>query len=98
MPPPFTKHVFVCLNERPPGHPRGDCTSKGSPELLSKLKGALKARGLDETVVAPVFWQLDQGRGDLALGLAQLRPRLAADPGAEGDQGAGLFTIAKMLG
>ena len=34
MPPPFRKHVFVCLNERPPESPRGDCTRKGSPELV----------------------------------------------------------------
>jgi (2Fe-2S) ferredoxin len=52
MPPPFTKHIFVCLNERDPGNPRGDCTSKGSPDLLKKLKAALKARGLDETIRA----------------------------------------------
>jgi len=28
MPPPFRKHVFVCLNERPPDAPKGDCTRK----------------------------------------------------------------------
>jgi (2Fe-2S) ferredoxin len=42
MPPPFRKHVFVCLNERPPD----------SPELLKKLKAALRARGLDEEIRA----------------------------------------------
>ena len=52
MPPPFKKHVFVCLNEREPGNPRGDCTRKGSPELLKKLKAALKARGLDGEIRA----------------------------------------------
>jgi (2Fe-2S) ferredoxin len=52
MPPPFERHLFVCLNERPPGHARGDCTSKGSPDLLKKFKDALKARGLDETIRA----------------------------------------------
>lgn len=52
MPPPFHKHVFVCLNERDPGDPRGDCMSKGSGDLLKKLKKALKARGLDEHIRA----------------------------------------------
>jgi (2Fe-2S) ferredoxin len=52
MPPPFKKHVFVCLNERDPDNPRGDCTRKGSPELLKKLKAALRARGLDEEIRA----------------------------------------------
>ena len=52
MPPPFKRHVFVCLNEREPGHPKGDCTSKGSPALLKKLKDALRARGLDGEIRA----------------------------------------------
>ena len=52
MPPPFKKHVFVCLNERDPSDPRGDCLSKGSGDLLKKLKKALKARGLDHDIRA----------------------------------------------
>ena len=52
MPPPFKKHVFVCLNERDPSDPRGDCMSKGSADLLKTLKKALKARGLDEGIRA----------------------------------------------
>ena len=52
MPPPFKKHLFVCLNERAPDNPRGDCTRKGSPELLKKFKEALRARGLDEQIRA----------------------------------------------
>ena len=52
MPPPFRKHVFVCLNERPPGHPRGDCMSKGSGDLLKKLKRTLRERGLSEDIRA----------------------------------------------
>ena len=52
MPPPFKKHVFVCLNERDPSDPRGDCMSKGAGDLLKKLKKAVKARGLDEEVRA----------------------------------------------
>lgn len=52
MPPPFRKHLFVCLNERPADSPRGDCTRKGSPALLKRFKEALRARGLDEEIRA----------------------------------------------
>jgi (2Fe-2S) ferredoxin len=36
--PPYERHVFICLNEREPGHPRGDCVSKGSPDVLQRFK------------------------------------------------------------
>ncbi len=52
MPPPFKKHVFVCLNEREPDNPKGDCTRKGSPALLKKMKDVLRARGLDGEIRA----------------------------------------------
>ena len=59
MPPPFRRHVFVCLHEREPGNPRGDCTSKGSPEVLKAFKNALKARGLGEEIRAQKSGCLD---------------------------------------
>jgi (2Fe-2S) ferredoxin len=43
---PYEKHVFVCTNERPPGHPRGCCSAKGSPEIRERLKALVKERGL----------------------------------------------------
>src|SRR2546428_60378 len=52
MPPPFRKHVFICLNERPPDSEKGDCTRKGSPQVLKKFKAALRDRGLDEEIRA----------------------------------------------
>ena len=48
--PPYTKHAFVCLHERPEGAPRGSCLQKGSDKLLKALKIAAHARGLDDTV------------------------------------------------
>lgn len=36
--PPYERHVFICLNERPPDNQRGDCTSKGSPDVLQRFK------------------------------------------------------------
>ena len=52
MPPPFRKHLFVCLNDRGPGHPRGSCAQKGSEALHHAFKEALKARGLSADVRA----------------------------------------------
>ncbi len=31
------KHVFVCVNQRPPGHPMGSCADKGSREIYQTL-------------------------------------------------------------
>jgi (2Fe-2S) ferredoxin len=36
--PPYERHVFICLNEREEGNPRGDCTRKGSPAVLARFK------------------------------------------------------------
>ncbi|HXX65161.1 MAG TPA: (2Fe-2S) ferredoxin domain-containing protein [Bacteroidota bacterium] len=42
----FERHVFVCTNERVPGHPKGCCKEKGSPEVRDALKSEVKRRGL----------------------------------------------------
>jgi (2Fe-2S) ferredoxin len=44
--PPFKRHVFVCENVRPPGHPKGCCADKGSAELRAALKSAVGEEGL----------------------------------------------------
>ena len=43
---PLQRHVFICLNERKPGDPRGDCASKGAAQCLALLKGEAHKRGL----------------------------------------------------
>ena len=48
----YQRHVFVCINERPAGHPKGCCMEKGSPALRDALKAELKKRGLDDCVRA----------------------------------------------
>lgn len=51
-PPPFyRRHVFCCVNERPPGHPRGCCLEKGSVRLRNYMKARAKALGLDDVRV-----------------------------------------------
>jgi (2Fe-2S) ferredoxin len=39
---PFELHVFVCVNRRPDGSPRGCCASRGSETLREALKAATK--------------------------------------------------------
>jgi (2Fe-2S) ferredoxin len=36
MPKP-EKHVFICLNQRPSGHPKGSCTERRSEDLLMEF-------------------------------------------------------------
>jgi|SRR5687767_6393360 (2Fe-2S) ferredoxin len=50
MPAP-ERHVFVCINTRPPGNPKGSCGEKGSEPLFEELKAMVKARGLGERII-----------------------------------------------
>jgi (2Fe-2S) ferredoxin len=45
------RQVLVCVNQRPPGNPRGSCGEKGSQELFDRLKALLRERGLDRRVM-----------------------------------------------
>lgn len=42
------RYLFVCVNRRPDGTPKGSCAARGSVELHAKLKAMLKARGMAE--------------------------------------------------
>lgn len=44
--PHFDRHVFICTNQRDPGNPKGDCTSKGGEEVRGEFKRLLHERGL----------------------------------------------------
>lgn len=46
MPAPYERHVFVCTNKRPDGHPKGDCATKGAEEIRALIKEELEKRGL----------------------------------------------------
>jgi (2Fe-2S) ferredoxin len=48
----YERHVFVCENRRPDGHPRGCCASTGGVEVKEALKAELKARGLQARIRA----------------------------------------------
>lgn len=38
------KHVFVCAQSRPSGHPRGCCTQRGSADVLNAFWQELQTR------------------------------------------------------
>jgi (2Fe-2S) ferredoxin len=43
--------LFVCVNRRPDGTPKGSCAARGAVEVHAKLKARLKERGLAETEI-----------------------------------------------
>lgn len=40
------RFVLVCINERPPGHPRGSCIQRGSGEVFNAFREITGQRGL----------------------------------------------------
>jgi (2Fe-2S) ferredoxin len=58
--PKFEKHIFICGNLRPPGHPRGCCDPEQKAELQKTFKEKLAERGLKGKVRANKSGCLDQ--------------------------------------
>ena len=48
----FEKHIFICGNQRPAGHPRGCCDPAAKAELQKLFKEKLAQRGLKGKVRA----------------------------------------------
>ena len=46
----FEKHIFVCENKRPEGHPKGCCADKNSIEVRALFKKRLNELGLSTEV------------------------------------------------
>ena len=44
------KHVFICTQNRPQGHPRGSCTSKGCAEIMTEFMNEIQSRNLFEKI------------------------------------------------
>jgi (2Fe-2S) ferredoxin len=40
------KHVFVCTQSRPPGHPRGSCGANGSMAVMQEFQQQFEQRKL----------------------------------------------------
>ena len=51
MKPGYDMHVFFCSHERVAGHERGDCKSKSSLELMTKLKRKARENNLERVRV-----------------------------------------------
>jgi (2Fe-2S) ferredoxin len=58
--PKFTKHILVCGNQRPGGHPRECCDPAGAADLQRAFKSQLALCGLQTTVRANESGCLDQ--------------------------------------
>jgi (2Fe-2S) ferredoxin len=56
----FERHIFICTNQRPPGHARGCCDPEGIAALQLRFKQELAARKLKGRVRANKAGCLDQ--------------------------------------
>ena len=52
MPPPYVRHVFVCMNERACDDPRGCCLARGGAEVREAFARELKALDLAKRIRA----------------------------------------------
>ncbi|MCA8919224.1 MAG: (2Fe-2S) ferredoxin domain-containing protein [Planctomycetes bacterium] len=57
--PPYERHVFICMNERESGHPRGDCKSKGAEGVLLRFKELVAQKKLKPRIRAQKSGCLD---------------------------------------
>lgn len=65
------RHVFVCINQRPPNHPMGCCQSKGSIEVAQAITEAIGSSELSaDTAMA----------GATCLGPCTMGPTLVVYP------------------
>lgn len=65
--PSLQRHVFVCINERPPDNPKGSCKHRGGVDVRDTLKQALSARGLSKVIRANNAGCLDQCEHGVAI-------------------------------
>ena len=58
--PHLEKHVFICVNRRDPGNPKGSCAEKGSEAVRDEFKRQLHERGVKGKIRANAAGCLDQ--------------------------------------
>ncbi len=44
------KHVFICTQNRPQGHPRGSCGAKGCADVMNEFMNEIQSRNLFEKI------------------------------------------------
>ena len=49
--PQRARYLFVCINSRPEGSPKGSCAGRGAVAIHAALKAELASRGLAKTEV-----------------------------------------------
>lgn len=57
--PPYERHVFICLNQRPPDNKRGDCTARGAQGVLDRFKELVEKMKLKPRIRAQKSGCLD---------------------------------------
>lgn len=85
MPRP-TRHVFVCSQQRPPGHPRGSCAAQGSAAVLQAFWAEVQRRQAYEQIGATYSGCLgpcDGGPNVLVYPEGRLYQRVKAEDVAE---------------
>jgi (2Fe-2S) ferredoxin len=45
------KHVFICTQARPAGHPRGSCAQKGCGQVMEEFLNQLQQRNLFDRIM-----------------------------------------------
>ena len=63
----FEKHIFICENKRPEGHPRGCCADRSSQQLRDLFKKRIKELGLNADIRANAAGCLDACEYGVAL-------------------------------
>ena len=58
--PKFQRHIFICTNQREPGHPRGCCDPSGQGEFQKVFKKKLAEHGVGNIVRANKSGCLEQ--------------------------------------
>jgi len=58
--PRWDRHVFVCVNRREPGNPKGCCADKGAEQVREEFKRLLFDKGLKGRMRANAAGCLDQ--------------------------------------
>jgi (2Fe-2S) ferredoxin len=58
--PHYERHVFICVNRREPGNPKGSCADKGSEGVRDEFKRLLHERGIKGRIRANAAGCLDQ--------------------------------------
>lgn len=86
--PKFTDHIFICCNQRQPGHPRGCCDPEASEALRNKFKAEIQARKLGPLVRANRSGCLDQ---------CELGPTVVIYPQAIWYGGVTLDDVSRIL-